>query len=69
MFLIDTTDCHYPPSEKEEMLSKIQKRKASCFDIDLTHYYNSPNGDQGEVGACFGFGAAGLLNNALATII
>ena len=55
------------PASKEEMLSKIQKRKASCFDIDLTHYYNSPNGDQGEVGACFGFGAAGLLNNALAT--
>ena len=44
---------------------KIRKRKSSCYDIDLTYYYNKPGGEQGGVGYCYGFSTAGLLNNAL----
>ena len=39
--------------------------KNNCYDIDLTYYYNSPNGSQGGVGYCYGFATAGILNNAL----
>ena len=53
------------PGASSVIKDRLRKRKESCHDIDLTHYYNSPNGKQGGVGYCYGFTSAGIINNAL----
>ena len=53
------------PGSKQAFQDRIQKRKRSCNDLDLTNFYNKPGGKQGGIGYCYGFTSAGMLNNAL----